>query len=214
MKIPNFSEEKELWKKGYKYVCGIDEVGRGPWAGPVVAAAVIFPADLDSRSRRIRLRESNLKIRDSKQLSPTQREKLDPIIKQNCLAYSICETSVAVINREGIVSASQRAYIKCLKKIKIQADFILMDAFYIKKLSHEIQKPIIKGDQKSVSIAAASIIAKVYRDNLMVKLHKKFPQYQFHKHKGYGTKLHSEAIKIHGLSPHHRVEFVPEELTI
>ena len=214
MNYPTLKFEKELWKKGYKYVCGIDEVGRGPWAGPVVAAAVIFPADLDPK-RIILLKDyPSLTIRDSKQLSPAQRELLDPIIKQNCLAYSICETSVKIINREGIVKASQRAYRKCLKKLNIPADFILMDAFYIKNIPKELQKPIIKGDQKSVSIAAASIIAKVYRDNLMVELHKEFPRYHFDKHKGYGTKLHSEAIKIHGLTPHHRVEFVPEELTI
>lgn len=216
MKIPNFDEERKLWKKGYKYVCGIDEVGRGPWAGPVVAAAVIFdptrsriwsaPAGQDPGSK--------LRIRDSKQLSPAQRERLDPIIKQNCLAYSICEISVAIINREGIVKASQRAYRKCLKKIKPQTDFILMDAFYIKRVPKEIQKPIIKGDQISISIAAASVIAKVYRDNLMVKLHKKFPQYQFDKHKGYGTKLHLDRIKKNGLSSNHRIKFIPERLYI
>lgn len=209
MKIPDFSEEKELWKKGYKYVCGIDEVGRGPWAGPVVAAAVIFPPQQGLTLWRL-LRQH--RIRDSKQLSPIQREKLDPWIKKNCLAYSICEISVGIINREGIVSASQRAYRECLKALKPHTDFILMDAFYINNISRKNQKPIIKGDQKSVSIAAASIIAKVYRDDLMRKLHLTDPRYHFDRHKGYGTKKHQEAIAKHGLSPHHRKDFVPLSL--
>lgn len=215
MNSPTLKFEKELWKKGYKYVCGVDEVGRGAWAGPVVAAAVIFPSDPQGHPFRPKGKGwpyGTLHIRDSKELSPTQRERLDPIIRQNCLAYSIAKTRVDIINREGIVKASQRAYRKCLKLLEVPTDFILMDAFYIKNLPKKNQKAIIKGDQKSVSIAAASIIAKVYRDDLMRKLHLTDPRYQFDRHKGYGTKLHSQAIKIHGLSPNHRVDFVPNKL--
>lgn len=214
MKLPTFKFEKELWKKGYKYVCGIDEVGRGAWAGPLVAAAVMFPADLQGHALQTRKAwpYGTLRIRDSKQLSPSQREKLDPWIKQKCFAYYISEISVGMINREGIVKATQRAFRKCLRELKPPADFILVDAFYVKNLPKKNQKPIIKGDQKSVSIAAASIIAKVYRDDLMRNLHLTDPRYHFDRHKGYGTKLHEELIQKHGLSPHHRVDFVPPNL--
>jgi len=214
--IPTFEFEQELWKKGYKYVCGIDEVGRGPLAGPVVAAAVIFPTQIlkeDFFLKFLKKSSSGIsQIRDSKQLSPVKRQNLDPLIKQNCLAYSIAEISVDVINREGIVGACQKAYRKCLVDLNPKADFILMDAFYIKEVGRDIQKPIIKGDQKSVTIAAASIIAKVYRDNLMCKLHEELPNYHFDEHKGYGTKKHMEAIKTYGLCPHHRVNFIPDRL--
>lgn len=220
MKFPNLKFEKELWRKGYRYVCGIDEVGRGSWAGPVVATAVIFgPRSRISKDpgSGLRLRRdpgSDVTdvIRDSKQLSSAQRERLDPIIKKNCLAYAIAETSAKTINREGIVKATQRAFRKCLKEIKLQPDFVLVDAFYIKYLAKKNQKPIIKGDQKSITIAAASIIAKVYRDNLMVQLHETEGRYRFDLHKGYGTKIHQEAIRKHSLSAYHRIDFVPEEL--
>ena len=182
MKFPNLKFEKELWHKGFKYVCGLDEVGRGSWAGPVVAAAVIFPHQKGLTLWRLLRRH---KIRDSKQLAPKQRESLDKFIRENCLGYSICETSVKTINREGIVKAAQRTFRKCLKEIKPQPDFVLVDAFYIKYLAKKNQKPIIKGDQKSVTIAAASIIAKVYRDNLMVKLHEEDSRNSFDLHKGY-----------------------------
>ena len=125
----------------------------------------------------------------------------------------MAEASVTTINREGIAASTQRAFRKCLKEIKIKPDFILIDAFYIRHLAKKSQKPIIKGDQKSITIAAASIIAKIYRDNLMVKLHEKDSRYRFDLHKGYGTKIHQEAIKNHGLSKHHRPGFVPENLT-
>lgn len=217
MKLPNFKFEKVLWEKGYKFVCGIDEVGRGAWAGPVVAAAVVFPSSLQGlQGHPLQLRKGwpygTPRIRDSKQLSPSQREKLDPVIKKFCLAYSVTEVEVRIVNREGIAKACQRAYRKCLKLLKVPADFILMDAFSIKNLAKKYQKPIIKGDQKSISIAAASIIAKVYRDGLMRKLHLTDPLYGFDRHKGYGTELHAESIKIHGLSKHHRRAFIPTVL--
>lgn len=207
MNLPNLKFERELWQKGYQYVCGIDEVGRGPWAGPVVAAAVILDP-----SKPLPTLKPTLKINDSKKLSPQKREQLDKIIRKNCVAFSIAEISVSTINREGIVKASQRAYRRCLRLLKPAADFVLVDAFYIKNVARKNQLPIIKGDQKSVSIAAASIIAKVYRDDLMRALHQEFPHYHFDEHKGYGTKKHMEAIKNHGLCPHHRLVFVPENL--
>lgn len=216
MKLPTFRFEKELWQKGYQFVCGLDEVGRGAWAGPVVAAAVIFSQQSHLQGHALQTSKAwpcgTLCIRDSKQLSPLQREELDPRIRQNCLAYSIAEVNVKTINREGIGKATQRSFRKCLKSLQIPPDFLLIDAFYVKNLPKKNQKPIIKGDQKSISIAAASIVAKVYRDNLMRKLHEKVPQYGFDRHKGYGTKLHQELLKKHGLSPHHRLAFIPDHL--
>ncbi len=197
MIIPTLDYEKQLWISGCNYVCGIDEVGRGCFAGPVVAAAVIFP-------KNIPLLEG---VMDSKILKPRQREKMDPIIKKNAFAWSIAEVSVTKINKFGIGKATQIAFRKVVKSLKTNPDFILMDAFYIKQLNRKRQKPIIKGDQKSLSIAAASIIAKVYRDKLMKELHKKYPQYGFAKHKGYGTKFHQAAIKKYGLSRIHRKSF-------
>ncbi len=208
MKPPTFKEEKKLWRRGYRLVCGLDEVGRGAWAGPVVAAAVIWP-----QQRHLQGVALQTLVRDSKQLSPFQRERLDPWIRQNCLAYSIAEAGVGTINREGIVKATQRAFRKCLKTLKSPIDFILVDAFYVKNLPKRKQRPIIKGDQKSISIAAASIVAKVYRDNLMRQLHKDDPRYQFNQHKGYGTKLHQERVEKHGPSIHHRFAFLPDHLS-
>ena len=230
MKLPNLRYEKEIWNKGFNCICGIDEVGRGAWAGPVVAAAVILPKDFRSRIWSAPLSNvagtfdvppagqdpgsSRLEIRDSKQLLPHQREKLDKLIRKTCTSYAISEISVSTINREGIVKATQRAFRKCLRKIKPRPDFVLIDAFYIRNLAKKNQKPIIKGDQKSVSIAAASIIAKVYRDKLMVELQEKDGRYRFDLHKGYGTKIHQEALRKHGLSKHHRLAFVPANLSL
>lgn len=208
MKLPNLRYEKELWQKGYRFVCGLDEVGRGAWAGPVVAAAVIFKKKT-SLKKSSSQEYSGLRIQDSKQLQPHQREKLDKLIREICVSYSISEIGVTTINREGIGKATQRAFRKCLKRLKPSSDFILIDAFYVKNIARKNQKPIIKGDQKSVSIAAASIIAKVYRDNLMKRLHRSEPRYHFDRHKGYGTKLHQKLIEKHGPSIHHRLAFIP-----
>lgn len=206
MKLPTLKFEKKLWNQGYQFVCGIDEVGRGAWAGPVVAAAVIFKKK--TSSKKASSQDYKIGIRDSKQLRPEQREKLDAWIRKNCFTFCISEISVKTINREGIGRSSQRAFRKCLKLIMPKPDFILMDAFYIKNLSKKNQLPIVKGDQKSLSIAAASIIAKVYRDNLMKQLHQKDHRYHFDQHKGYGTQLHQQALKKHGPSPHHRLAFI------
>lgn len=185
--------ETKLWQKGFSLVCGIDEVGRGSFAGPVVVGAVIFK---DSK-----IPEG---INDSKLLKPLIREKLSEEIKK--ISYwAISEISVRFINKLGIAKATQMAFRKVVKILS--PDYILIDAFYIKHLNRKKQKAIVKGDQKCASIAAASIIAKVYRDKLMKKLSKKYPKYGFAKHKGYGTKRHQEAIKKHGLCKIHRKSF-------
>ncbi len=209
--LPNFSEESKLWEKGYKYVIGVDEVGRGAFAGPVCAAAVVFEYETDKINA--------LGINDSKLLKPLQRSKLSKLIKDGCVAYSIATVEVPIINKIGIGKATEKAFRKAIKNIMAQNTkyilhdtnyYLLVDGFHIKhirKIGLKNQKAIIKGDRKSISIAAASIIAKVHRDSLMKRLSKKYPQYGFGKHKGYGTKAHQAAIKKHGLSRAHRTSF-------
>ena len=195
-KNPSFKFEQLLWQKGYKQIVGLDEVGRGSFAGPLVAAAVILP-----RSFKIN------GIKDSKLLSPQKREILSKYIIENALFYSISEVSVEYINKFGVGMATLRAFLNCLKKLDQKFDFVLVDGFMIKTFDKTMQKGIIHGDRFSVSIAAASIVAKVYRDNLMVKLHESYPLYDFAKNKGYGTKDHRDALKKSGLCKIHRTSF-------
>lgn len=197
MLLPTLNVERKLWQEGYRLVCGIDEVGRGAFAGPVVVGAVIFPQD-------VVLPEG---IADSKLLTAQKREWLESRIKSQARAWAISEIGVSVINKVGIGKATQMAFRKVLKKISPQVDFVIIDAFYVNHFNRKKQKAIIHGDRLCASISAASIIAKVYRDKLMVNLDKKYPQYNFKKHKGYGTLEHREAIKKHGLSQTHRRSF-------
>jgi len=197
MSKPTFFEENILWQKGFRYIAGVDEVGRGCFAGPVVAAAVILPINFNATDG----------INDSKLLSAKKREKLAVIIKKYCVSYSIAEVPIETINEEGIGRATQKAFHKSVITLSVKPEYIFIDAFYIDNLDKENQKPIVHGDRKSISIAAASIIAKVYRDELMQKLHDKYPQYYLYQNKGYGTKKHREAIKKYGLSDLHRKSF-------
>lgn len=197
MKLADLSLEKSLWSQGFNYVVGIDEVGRGSWAGPVVAAVVVLPKNWNLPP----------KLTDSKLLTPCDREKLAVIIESQALAYAVTEVGLMVINRDGVGQATQKAFRRAIKKLSIKPDFYLVDGFYVKKLSKKKQRPIIRGDQKSASIAAASIIAKVYRDKLMVRLGTDFPEYSWAQNKGYGTKSHQKAIKLCGFSVLHRTSF-------
>jgi ribonuclease HII len=206
-RFPNFSFEKKLFKKGYKLIAGVDEVGRGCFAGPVVAGCVIF-----SPNSKFRIPDTIL-INDSKKLTARRREIADKWIRKNAVAFGLGQASVSQINRLGIKKASEIAFRKAIVNCKLSIDYLLIDAFYIpyvKGLRRRNQKPIIKGDAKSISIAAASIVAKVYRDNLMLNLGKKpeFRRYKWGKNKGYGTLEHRIAIKKHGLTRHHRKQFV------
>lgn len=197
MITPTLQIEEYLWKQGYSMVCGIDEVGRGSFAGPVCVGAVVFPKDcliIDG-------------VMDSKQLKPKQREQLAERIKGEALSWVVAEVSVSIINKIGIGKASQMAFRKAVKLLEKRPDFVLIDAFYIKHFNRGNQKAIVDGDKICFSISAASIIAKVYRDKLMKKLSNKYPKYGFSKHKGYGTKFHQEAIKKYGLSKLHRTSF-------
>lgn len=209
MGLPDFSFEKTIWRKGYKVVAGIDEVGRGSFAGPVVAAAVVFSPN----SKLENLKNNSIEINDSKKVSSSRRERSSFWIRKNAVCYGIGWTSTSQINKLGIKNASEIAFRKAIKNCNLKVDYLLIDAFYIpyvKGLRRKNQKPIIKGDTKSLSIAAASIIAKVYRDRLMVRLSQDplYKKYNWNENKGYGTLKHRNAIIKHGITRQHRKKFV------
>jgi len=207
----NFNEEKKLWKKGYKFVIGLDEVGRGPLAGPVVAGAVILNS---------KFKIQNLKINDSKKLSVKRREELYEILTNHSdIFWGIGIVSEKVIDKINILEATKLAMQKAIDalefkiqklkcKITNQNSKLLIDGNFSLK-TNILQKSIIKGDEKVFSISAASIIAKVTRDKLMDKLHEKYPEYGFDKHKGYGTAMHLKNIKKFGPCKIHRKSFEP-----
>ena len=194
--MPDLSYEKAAMAKGYKLVCGIDEAGRGPLAGPVCAAAVILPEDcvIDG-------------LDDSKKLTEKKREALFPIIIENALAYSICYGSVEDIESKNILATTMDTMADAFHSLPIKADFALIDGNCVPKRIENCQT-IVKGDSKSLSVAAASILAKVSRDKLMLEMDEKYPEYEFAKHKGYGTKVHIEAIKKYGPCEIHRLSFL------
>ncbi|SHE95521.1 RNase HII [Caldanaerobius fijiensis DSM 17918] len=191
--------ETQARNSGYQIIGGVDEVGRGPLAGPVVAACVVLPHKLYIEG-----------LNDSKKLSPSKREQLSLEIQKHALDIGIGIVHQDVIDEINILNATKKAMIMAIENLRVKPDIILTDAI---KLDISIpQIPIIKGDQKSVSIAAASIIAKVYRDRLMVEYDKDFPQYGFKNNKGYGTKAHIEAIKQYGITYLHRKSFTKKFL--
>lgn len=197
MVLPTLNIESSLWQKGYKYIVGIDEVGRGAWAGPLVAAGVILPQNYQIPKG----------LADSKLVKRRLRYKLSGIIKKSAIGFYIAEVSVSDVDKAGVGKATFVAFRKIMHNIAPAAEFCLVDAFHIKHLDRKKQMAVKDGDKISASIAAASIIAKVYRDNLMKRLHFKFPDYGFGKHKGYGTKFHQEAIKKYGFSKIHRKSY-------
>jgi ribonuclease HII len=190
--------EKELSGKGYFFIAGVDEVGRGPLAGPVVAAAVIF---LD--------KEIPEGINDSKQLSDAERRRLyDLLIQDERVLKGIGICDEKIIDQINIREASFQAMLAALEKLPVKPDYVLVDGFKIPSLQI-LQMGIVKGDSLSYSIAAASILAKVTRDNLMLSYHETYPEYGFSRHKGYGTAEHMEALQRLGPSPIHRMSFEP-----
>lgn len=206
--------EIPLWERGIEYIAGIDEVGRGALAGPLVVGAVILNPSHLLRNYDVasELLETYGQIKDSKLISAKKRERLAVFIKQHAISYSIEQITPAIIDSEGITGATQIAFFRAIKNLSTKAQHVLTDTFEIKKLTQQNQTNIVSGDKLSVSIAAASIIAKVFRDDLMVNLHNKVEKYQkyhFHKHKGYGTKLHKDMISEHGPCDIHRKCFEP-----
>jgi ribonuclease HII len=199
MTKPTFKKEKELWTKGYDLVAGSDEVGRGAWAGPIVAAGVIF--------------EKGLKIKglnDSKKVLSAKREELSEIIKAKALAWTIQIVEHGVIDEIGVGKANALVIDKVINALDPKPNYLLIDKASVTKYKIRIPwETIIKGDSKICSIAAASIIAKVARDKMMLKLAKKYPNYGFEKHKGYGTELHQKMLKLHDICPIHRKSYRP-----
>lgn len=194
---PTLDLENSFWFKGFNYICGIDEVGRGSWAGPLVVAGVILPKSFVIPEN----------LADSKQVRPAMRVKLSDIIHKSAIAVGIAQIEPRRIDKHGVGQATHEAFRKVVKLLTPAPDFCLIDAFYIKHFLKSRQRAIKNGDKICASIAAASIIAKVYRDDLMIKLDSIFPQYGFASHKGYGTKFHQEAIKKFGLSKIHRKSY-------
>lgn len=190
-------------------MAGLDEVGRGALAGSVVAGAVVFTPENGSGKGLSLLRKDNpLPLRDSKLLSPSQRERLAPLIKKRALAWAVGAVSQKVIDKIGIAAATERAMLKALSCLTVKPDFYLIDYFRLKSLPMEQQLGVTDGDTLVSSIAAASVIAKVYRDSLLVKLHRTYPRYGFSQHKGYATAFHREALHRFGPCPLHRQSFL------
>lgn len=202
MQYPNFNEEKKLWRQGFEFVVGLDEAGRGPLAGPVTAAAVMV--------RKFTIYNTQFtKINDSKKLSEKQREFFYGMLTNHKdIAFGVGIVSEKVIDKINILEASKLAMKKAIDDLGTNTDCLLIDGNF--SLNAKIpQRSLIKGDSKVFSIAAASIIAKVTRDRLMQKMHKKYPQYGFDLHKGYGTALHLQNLKSFGASRIHRKTFFP-----
>lgn len=190
-----------LYEQGYSCIAGLDEAGRGCLAGPVVAAAVILPLEPDTPERFAG-------VNDSKQLTMQTRERLYDVIYQYALAIGVGFGSVELIDERNILQATKQAMRNALAQLTLAPQALLLDALLLKDIALP-QRSLIKGDTRSLSIAAASIIAKVTRDRFMVQLHEQYPAYGFAQHKGYGTEMHLAALREHGVTPHHRRSFAP-----
>jgi ribonuclease HII len=189
--------EQNALKAGYKTICGIDEAGRAPLAGPVYAAAVILPIGLEIKG-----------LNDSKKISEKKREQLFDVICENAVSYSIGIATEKEIDEINILNATFLAMHRAVEGLNIKPDYALIDGNQYPKIPMLTEETVVKGDAKSMSIAAASILAKVSRDRFMLEKAKEYPQYQFEKHKGYGTKLHYEMLTEFGPSPIHRLSFL------
>lgn len=188
--------EDSFYAQGYRVICGVDEAGRGPLAGPVCAAAVILPKHLEIPG-----------LTDSKKLTDKKRRELFPLIQEQAAAYGIGLASQEEIDEINILQATFLAMERALSQLDVRPDMVLIDGNRERDFGVPVQT-VIKGDSLSANIAAASILAKVTRDNLMVELAKQYPQYGFEIHKGYGTKAHYEALRQYGASPIHRRSFL------
>ena len=195
-------EQVDLWEiskgysaQGYERICGVDEAGRGPLAGPVYAAAVILPQDFQIPG-----------LNDSKQLTDKKRRELYPIIQEQAIAYGIASVDEGIIDRDNILNATFQAMKMAIDRLEPRPDLALIDGNRVADFGVEAV-PVVKGDAKVASIAAASILAKVARDRYMEEMDERYPEYGFAIHKGYGTKRHYAAVRAHGLCPIHRKTF-------
>jgi ribonuclease HII len=224
MLLPDLSFEKEIWQRGFNFVGGVDEVGRGCFAGPVVTGCVVFPKEIKVTN--------GVYINDSKKLTTKLRYDAAIWIKNNAISWGVGVGSVAEINNRGIVAATSSAFRRAIqnanKRTQTRIDYLLIDAFYIRNINglrmpiktarkngnrndgNARQLAVVKGDQKILSVAAASIIAKVYRDSLMesIGMRSFYKKYGWEKNKGYGTKRHRNAILRYGVTRYHRKKFV------
>lgn len=194
---PHDRQEAALHKKGHKFIAGVDEAGRGAWAGPLVAGAVILPVDFPIKH-----------VRDSKTLTARQREKRFVHIARGCLAWAVGVVEAETVDRVGLTAANRAAMLLALRRLHQQPTAILLDAVRL-RYDGKPTKAIIDGDAKVLSIAAASIVAKVVRDALMDDLDRQYPNFGFRRHRGYGTLKHRRALRTHGPSPVHRRSFRP-----
>ncbi len=197
MKQPSKKEENQLFRLGFRRIAGADEAGRGAWAGPLVAAAVILP-------KKFKLPGLN----DSKKLTPVKREELYHKITAQAVVFRVSVVTRAQIDRQGVGRANHLALLRCVQGLNPRPDFVLVDGFSVDYQALP-SRAIIRGDASINVIAAASIVAKVTRDRLMAGLHRQYPQYGFDKHKGYGTSYHRRQLVKHGPSPAHRRSFRP-----
>lgn len=197
----DYSFEENAISKGFKTICGIDEAGRGPLAGPVYAAAVILPLGLEIAG-----------LNDSKKLSEKKREELFDVICEKAVDFSIGIADEKEIDEINILNATFLAMKRAVDGLKIKPDYALIDGNRYPRIGGVTEETIVKGDGKSMSVAAASILAKVSRDRYMLEIAEKYPQYCFEKHKGYGTKLHYEMLEKYGISPVHRKSFLKKLL--
>lgn len=196
---PRFLEDVK-WRNEWniQFLAGVDEAGRGPLAGPVTAGAVILPSDVDIPE-----------LRDSKKLSEKKRDALAPKVRELALAYAVVHVSAQEIDEINILQASLVAMERCIEELRVKAEAVLVDGNKKMPNYKGIQMPLVKGDDKSLCIAAASILAKTERDAYMYELDEKYPEYGFAKHKGYPTKAHMEVVAELGLCPEHRLTFGP-----
>lgn len=195
--MPDYEFEKAAVNSGFSCVCGVDEAGRGPLAGPVCAAAVILPAGAAIEG-----------LDDSKKLTEKKRERLYDIIKQTAVAYSVAYGTLEEIETVNILEATYLAMNRAIEGLTVKPDFALIDGNRVPRGIKIPCETIVKGDSRSMSVAAASVLAKVTRDRLMLEYDKKYPEYNFKKHKGYGTKEHTELIKQYGPCEIHRLSFL------
>ena len=192
----DFEFEKQALSQGFDVVCGVDEAGRGPLAGPVFAAAVILPVDCEIEG-----------LDDSKKISEKKRDLLFDVIKEKAVAYCVAKAEVEEIEEFNILQATFMAMRRAVDGLEVKPDIALIDGNQKPGLDIT-ERTLVKGDSRSPSIAAASILAKVSRDRYMLEVDKEYPQYKFSQHKGYGTKLHYEMLEEHGISPVHRRSFL------
>lgn len=195
--MPDYEFEKAAVNSGFSFICGVDEAGRGPLAGPVCAAAVILPEGAVIEG-----------LDDSKKLTEKKRERLYDIIKQTAVAYSVAYGTLEEIETVNILEATYLAMNRAIEGLTVKPDFALIDGNRVPRGIKIPCETIVKGDSKSMSVAAASVLAKVTRDRLMLEYDKKYPEYNFKKHKGYGTKEHTELIKQYGPCEIHRLSFL------